>query len=145
MTIVTALNGTDFAAWTITDPAKETDEWLQENDLFLEDYAENSLPAELDDPELHAALEKIAAVNDKYVSRMIDDANAHGYFHSQKEYDSSRALCDSIIAMFKELRNTRDVEFGLWDRLTSDIERRLAVTNDIRSKSGLDTFKSVEG
>ena len=145
MTIVTALNGTDFAAWTINDPAKETDDWLQENDLFLEEYAENSLPGDLDDPELHAALEKIAAVNQKYVERMIDDANAQGYFHSQEEYDSSRALCDSIIAMFKELRNTRDIEFGLWNRLTSDIERRLAVTNDIRSKAGLDTFKSVEG
>ena len=144
MTIVTALNGTDFAAWTINDPMKENDEWLQDNDFFLDDSIENSLPAELDDPELHAALADIAAMNTTYVSRMIEDGNVHGYFYSQEEYDAQRALSDSIISMLKEMRKTACVDFQIWNRLTSDIERRLEVTNDIRTKAGFASFKSVE-
>ena len=136
MTVFLGFNSDALPAWTITDPEKETKEWLDENNFFLDGEAWNALPPVIDSFELRNEIRKLGHLNEKYVARALEEGIGYGYFRSKEEYEEMKALGEKIIDDVCRARDEKDPSITLIDRLSGDIGRRLETTESARKANG---------
>ena len=142
MTIVLMLNGSKFPAWTITDPAHETEEWIEDNAFFLDGKAWNALPPEIDDDgTIRSALYELEEMNSRCLERMIgEDQEQSAYFTSREEYVALLDKADDIISVIENKKREKGLSFNLVEALHNNIEARLAFTNRAREAMGLEAI-----